>query len=54
MKRNDYGIETNGSKFVRLFYNADSSPIRRVKSKERMSKKERLKKRRKEEAGNGR
>jgi hypothetical protein len=45
------GSKTNGSRFVKLFYNTDGSPVRRVKPKERMSKKERRRKRREEKEG---
>jgi hypothetical protein len=47
-KRDTRGIDTNGSRFVRLYYKADGTPIRRKEPKERMSKKERRRKRREE------
>jgi hypothetical protein len=40
------GIKTNGSRFVRLHYNEDGSPVRRTKPKAHMGKKERRKRRR--------
>jgi hypothetical protein len=39
-------IKTNGSRFVKLYYNPDCSPVKRSEPKERMSKKERLRRRR--------
>jgi len=39
-------LRVYGSKACRLFYNKDGSPVHRKNPKERMSKKERLRKRR--------
>ena len=36
-------MKTYGSKFVRIFYNPDNSPVRREEPKMRLSKKERRK-----------
>jgi len=36
-------MKTYGSKFVRIFYNPDGSPVRRAEPKLRLSKKERRK-----------
>jgi hypothetical protein len=38
-------LKTNGSRFVKLYYNPDGSPVKRSEPKERMSKKERLRRR---------
>jgi len=43
-------MKTHGSKFVRLFYKPDGSPLRRAEPKKRMSKKERLRLRRENKA----
>jgi len=43
-------MKTHGSKFVKLCYMPDGSPLRRAEPKKRMSKKERLRLRRENKA----